>query len=174
MQTPNVTYRVAPAGLAEKVASCTPTENHKGLVNLIRSFGGLEDAKIVSTVGDSYPVYVRNRGWLQMLDKICEQVPDMEAHLQRRAAHGGPIEVGNALAAGFREMTGSAGTDVAASSHFLALLKDYRDRHGALIEVADALEAMLLASGLDDQLPMSLMALPYPTQYVCFGPAARA
>lgn len=124
--------------------------------------------------GLPYPIYVRNRGWLQMLDKISEQIDGMELYLQHVAKDGGPMRVARTLRNLFREMTGSSNEDVRPTAHILALIKDYRDRHGALIEVTDALEAMLLASDLDDEIPMSLMALPYPTQYVSFGPAARA
>lgn len=127
--------------------------------------------------GLPFPVAARNRGWLQTLDQICAMEPQLGAALEREKNQG-PLGLVNVLASTFKPLLISTGSkpeqDCAGPSHLLAILKDYRDRNGALIEVTDALEQMLLASDLDEQLPIGMLALPYPSQYVAFGPAARA
>lgn len=124
--------------------------------------------------GLPYPVFVRNRGWLEGLDQLSEHVPELPAYLRKVSGERGQLAVASSLINVFRATTDSDKEVIAAASHILSVIRDYRERHGAVIEVTDALETMLLSSDIDDSLPMGLLALPYPTQYVCFGHAARA
>ena len=45
----------------------------------------------------------------------------------------------------------------------------YALRKGMLIEATPALDSLLLNSDIDRELPLSMLALPYPAQYIRFG-----
>ncbi|ALK97947.1 hypothetical protein AB595_09945 [Massilia sp. WF1] len=48
----------------------------------------------------------------------------------------------------------------------------YELQKGTVIETTPALENLLLNSDMDMDLPMKMVAPPYPAQYLKFGPEA--
>lgn len=139
----------------------------------------LKKSRVGKLHGRPYPVQFRNQGafdaWKQALgsgqewtrwanpeatcwtirQEIQQQLNDMRA-----GKHGS------------MEAEARAQVDARMQAISISANLKYELQKGAIIEATPALETLLLNSDMDLDLPMKMVAAPYPAQYLRFGPEA--
>jgi hypothetical protein len=139
----------------------------------------LKKSRVGKLYGRPYPVQFRNQGafdaWKQALGGGPEWTrwTDPEAtcwsilhEIQQQL---------NAMRAGRHDsMEAEARAQVDARMQAISISANlkYELQKGAIIEATPALETLLLNSDMDLDLPMKMVAPPYPAQYLRFGPQA--
>jgi len=139
----------------------------------------LKKSRVSKLHGRPYPVQFRNQGafdtWRQALGDGQEWTRwadpaatcwSIRHEIQQQLAH---------MRAGRHDsMEAEARTQADARMQAISISANlkYELQKGAIIEATPALETLLLNADMDLDLPMKMVAPPYPAQYLRFGPEA--
>jgi len=168
-----------PMGLGVVLGSASSGNADASAVERIEVGPALKKSRVGKLHGRPYPVQFRNQGafdawkqalgsgqeWTRWMDpeatcwtirqEIQQQLNDM------RAGKHGSIEA-----------EARAQVDARMQAISISANLKYELQKGAIIEATPALETLLLDSDMDLDLPMKMVAPPYPAQYLRFGPEA--
>lgn len=129
--------------------------------------------------GRPYPVQFRNQGafdaWKQALGSGPEWTRRADSEATCWSLRQEIQQQLNAMRVGRHDsMEAEARAQVDARLQAISISANlkYELQQGAIIEATPALETLLLNSDMDLDLPMKMVAPPYPAQYLKFGPEA--
>jgi hypothetical protein len=137
----------------------------------------LKKSRVSKLYGRPYPVQFRNQGafdaWKQALGSGQEwkRWADPEATCWN-IRHEIQQQLNNMRAHDNMDAEARAQVDARMQAISISASLKYELQKGAIIEATPALETLLLNSDMDLDLPMKMVAPPYPAQYLKFGPEA--
>lgn len=137
----------------------------------------LKKSRVSKLYGRPYPVQFRNQGafdaWKQALGSGQEwkRWADPEATCWN-IRHEIQQQLNNMRAHDNMDAEARAQVDARMQAISISANLKYELQKGAIIEATPALETLLLNSDMDLNLPMKMVAPPYPAQYLRFGPEA--
>jgi hypothetical protein len=170
--------KLAQRGLARNDGVIAP--GRQSLEHQLIDIGPAVDCSRVTTLrGRPYPVEFRNQGaidawtralghtevWRRWQDQstLCWQI---RKEILRQFEHTRPERP---LSGAMAEMLAE---DLQRLAVEISVNLKYHLQKGTVIEATPALETLLTNSDVDLSLPMSMVALPYPAQYLRFGDTA--
>jgi hypothetical protein len=139
----------------------------------------LKKSRVGRLLGCSYPVQFRNQGAFDAWKQALGSGPEW-ARWADPAASCGSIrheiqQQLNDMRAGKHgslEAEAQAQADARMQAISISAKLKYKLQNGAIVETTPALETLLLNSDTDLDLPMKMVASPYPAQYLKFGQEA--
>jgi hypothetical protein len=151
-----------------------------GLVGEIVDVGpALKKSRVSQLHGRPYPVQFRNQGafdaWRQALGSGAEWVRWADPEATCWSIRQEIQQQLNNIGAGKHdsiEAEARAQVDARMQAVSISANLKYELQKGTIIEATPALETLLLNSDMDLDLPMKMVAPPYPAQYLKFGPEA--
>jgi len=170
-----------PMGL-DIVLGSASSRNADGItVERIEVGPALTKSRVGKLYGRPYPVQFRNQGafdaWKQALGSGQEWTrwanPEATCWSIR---HEIQQQLNDMRAGKHGSMEAEARAQVDARMQAISISANlkYELQKGAIIEATPALETLLLNSDMDLELPMKMVAPPYPAQYLKFGPEAAS
>ena len=168
-----------PAGMSIVLSPANSGYPNTPAVERIEVGPALMKSRVGKLHGRPYPVQFRNQGafdaWKQALGSGPEWTrwadPEATCWTIRQEIQ----QQLNAMRAGRQdsiEAEARAQSDARMQAISISANLKYELQKGAIIETTPALETLLLNSDMDLDLPMKMVAPPYPAQYLKFGPEA--
>jgi hypothetical protein len=168
-----------PMGLDIVLGSASSGNADALTVERIEVGPALRKSRVTKLHGRPYPVQFRNQGafdaWKQALGSGQEWTRWADPEAACWSIRQEIQQQLNDMRAGKRDsMEAEARAQVDARMQAISISANlkYELQKGAIIEATPALETLLLNSDMDLDLPMKMVAPPYPAQYLKFGPEA--